>query len=45
VTEDPELLRVLLDGRAWVEVRWFDARGREWREFAAVLRKAPDGGR
>jgi hypothetical protein len=39
VSEDPDLLRVILDGDPWVEARWFDTRGREWREFSSVLRK------
>ena len=41
VTADPELLRVILDGNPWVEARWFDSHGREWRDFAAVLRREP----
>jgi phosphodiesterase/alkaline phosphatase D-like protein len=39
VTTDPDRLRVLVDGNPWVEARWFDSRGREWRDFSAVLRR------
>jgi hypothetical protein len=35
----PDELRVLIDAVPWVEARWFDARGREWRDFAFVMRK------
>jgi hypothetical protein len=39
VRADPDELRVLLDALPWVESRWFDARGREWRDFTFVMRK------
>ena len=39
VNEDPEMLRLVLDGNAWVEARWFDSRGHVWRDFATVLRR------
>jgi hypothetical protein len=39
VTEDPLALRVILDGSPWVEARWFDATGKEWRDFSHVLRR------
>jgi hypothetical protein len=45
VTEDPDRLRLLIDGNPWVEAKWFDSRGREWREFSAILRRAPETGR
>jgi hypothetical protein len=45
VTEDPDRLRVIIDGNPWVEAKWFDSRGREWRDFSAILRKAPGTGR
>ena len=35
----PDELRVLIDAVPWVEARWFDARGREWRDFGFVMRK------
>jgi hypothetical protein len=41
VTRDPDLLRVIVDGNPWVEATWIDSRGREWREFSTVMRKAP----
>jgi hypothetical protein len=41
VTEDPDRARLIIDGIPWVEAKWFDARGREWREFSAILRKTP----
>lgn len=44
VTEDPDRLRLVIDGNPWVEAKWFDSRGREWREFSAILRKTPDSG-
>jgi len=40
VTANPDLLRVLLDDDPWVEARWFDAQGREWRDFGHTLRRA-----
>lgn len=39
VTQDPDLLRVIIDGNQWVEAKWFDSSGREWREFSTVLRR------
>jgi hypothetical protein len=39
VKQDPDLLRVIIDGSPWVEAKWFDSSGREWREFSAVLRR------
>jgi hypothetical protein len=39
VEDAPDELRLLLDAEPWVEARWFDARGREWRDFAFVMRK------
>jgi hypothetical protein len=41
VRADPDEFRVLIDGVPWVEARWFDAGGREWRDLAAVLRREP----
>ncbi len=41
VTSDPVDFQLLIDAEPWVEARWFDARGREWRDFAAVLRREP----
>jgi hypothetical protein len=35
----PDELRVLLDAVPWVECRWSDGRGEEWRDFAFVMRK------
>jgi len=43
VDAQPLRARLLLPGHAWVEARWFDAEGQEWREYGRVLRKAaPD---
>jgi phosphodiesterase/alkaline phosphatase D-like protein len=39
VTRDPDVLRVIIDGNPWVEAKWFDSRGREWRDFSTVMRK------
>jgi hypothetical protein len=39
VRADPDELRVIVDAIPWVEVKWFDARGREWRDFSFVIRK------
>jgi len=39
VDADPAELRVLVDATPWVEARWFDARGHEWRDFSFVMRK------
>jgi hypothetical protein len=39
VRADPDELRVLIDATPWVESRWFDARGHEWRDFSFVMRK------
>ncbi len=38
VTGDPDEVRILVDGVPWVEARWFDDRGCEWRDLGAVLR-------
>ncbi len=40
-TLDPQEVRILVDGVPWVEARWFDARGHEWRDLGAVLRREP----
>ena len=39
VFRDPDSLRVIVDANPWVEARWFDSRGREWRDFATVMRR------
>jgi hypothetical protein len=44
VAEDPDELRLIVDGNPWVEAKWFDSQGREWREFSAILRKTPGAG-
>jgi hypothetical protein len=41
VRANPDEFRVLIDAVPWVEARWFDARGREWRDLAGVLRREP----
>jgi len=41
VTVDPQEVRILVDGVPWVEARWFDVRGHEWRDLGAVLRREP----
>jgi PhoD-like phosphatase/concanavalin A-like lectin/glucanase superfamily protein len=41
VRADPDELRILVDAVPWVEARWFDAEGREWRDLAGVLRREP----
>jgi len=35
-------LRVIVDAGPWVEARWIDSRGDEWRDFSSVLRKASE---
>jgi hypothetical protein len=39
VERDPDLLRLIVDGNAWVEAKWFDSRGREWRDFSTTMRR------
>lgn len=41
VTTDPDDVRILIDAQPWVEARWFDAGGREWRHVSGVLRREP----
>jgi phosphodiesterase/alkaline phosphatase D-like protein len=41
VTTDPDDVRILIDAEPWVEARWFDASGREWRHVSGVLRREP----
>ncbi|HLA77527.1 MAG TPA: alkaline phosphatase D family protein [Vicinamibacteria bacterium] len=41
VSADPDDFQLLVDAEPWVEARWFDAAGREWRDFATVVRQEP----
>jgi hypothetical protein len=41
VRADPDEFHILVDAVPWVEARWFDAEGQEWRDLAGVLRREP----
>jgi hypothetical protein len=41
VRADPDEFRIIVDAVPWVETRWYDAGGREWRDLSNVLRREP----
>jgi hypothetical protein len=41
---EPRDVRVLIDAEPWVEARWYDEGGEEWRHLALTLRRAPAPG-
>jgi hypothetical protein len=42
VSSPPEELRILVEDEPWVRADWYDAAGKPWGEFTAVLRRRSD---